>query len=244
LPCSNWPSTFASCTLAAVVVMERIGAPPVPSRLRHTRSSFPAIRRCLHSAAWSSLDECFGAGSRPTPVNDTITLRDGHPCHLAGNPARYSIQPAFVSMLPSRFSTPRNRAECSDCRSPILLSDKVWAPCPADNADSRPSTRTNRASKRRIHNTSHGSGLTAAIETHITRLAMLALALIVPIHAYRQDDHQHHRPPSSGERMPSKPRQAALLPFRKGPVGHHLPRGTTRRVNTIGWAALLGTTAP
>jgi hypothetical protein len=25
----------------------------------------------------------LGAGSRLTPVNDTITLRDGHPCHLA-----------------------------------------------------------------------------------------------------------------------------------------------------------------
>ena len=33
----------------------------------------------------------LGAGSRPAPVNDTITLRDGHPCHLARQPARYPI---------------------------------------------------------------------------------------------------------------------------------------------------------
>jgi len=32
----------------------------------------------------------LGAGSRLTPVIDTITLRDGHPSSLAW-PARYSI---------------------------------------------------------------------------------------------------------------------------------------------------------
>jgi hypothetical protein len=37
------------------------------------------------------LSMMLGAGSRPTPVNDTITLRDGHPRHLAQQPARYAI---------------------------------------------------------------------------------------------------------------------------------------------------------
>ena len=37
----------------------------------------------------------LGAGSRPTPVNDAITLRDGRPCHLARQtgPLRHLGQP-------------------------------------------------------------------------------------------------------------------------------------------------------
>jgi multidrug efflux pump len=41
----------------------------------------------------------LGAGFRPTPVNDTITLRDGHSCHLARRPARYAIWEAVAIVL-------------------------------------------------------------------------------------------------------------------------------------------------
>jgi hypothetical protein len=49
----------------------------------------------------------LGAGSRLTPVNDTITLRDDHPCHLAlaTGPLRHLDQPmnrftAMTALVP------------------------------------------------------------------------------------------------------------------------------------------------
>jgi hypothetical protein len=45
----------------------------------------------------------LGAGFRPTPANDTITLRDGHSRHLARRPARYAIWGSVAGNVMGEF---------------------------------------------------------------------------------------------------------------------------------------------
>ena len=164
--CDNGPASSPAIA-AAPARQTRRSTPPARSqscppeqscrqRPQHTRSSIPMTRRFLHNGPWSSLDDAW-SGHVPTPLLDTISLRDDRRSRhqAASERATYSavaserLATIALGPLPHLLATCQ-RAAPTWCRSrrnsrpprrPWRAATRCFPPCSSAGSDFRPGRR-------------------------------------------------------------------------------------------------------